>query len=96
MDLNQLRQELDDQEAILLDVREQKEWDEGHLSRAQHLPLSKLNEKVIPLNLPKNKTIYTHCRKGGRAEQAAKILKEKYENVVPLKYSFDELKQELE
>jgi phage shock protein E len=96
MDLNQLREELKTKKAILLDVREKKEWDEGHLKDAQHFPISALNEENIPDHFPQDKIIYTHCKKGGRAQQAANILKKKYKHVNPLKHTFEELKQNLD
>ena len=92
VDLKEVQKKLDNGTAILLDVREQKEWDEAHLSSARLVPLSRISEK-IPDDLPKDKIIYTHCRRGGRAEQAAGLLKTKYENVIALKYSFEELKK---
>ncbi len=92
-DLNQIREEIRDKKAILVDVREPEEWEAEHFIGARLLPLSEIDEKGSPDDLPQDKTIYLHCRKGGRAEMAAKILKEKYPNVVALKTSFDAIKQ---
>lgn len=92
MDLEQVRKELERNQAILLDVREQNEWNQDHLPQSQLIPLSDLEEGLIP-DLPKDKIIYTHCRKGGRAQIAATILKETYTDVVPLKCTFEELKK---
>lgn len=94
MDLNQVRQELEQGKAVLVDVREQEEWDKDHLKHATLHPLSRLNEGDIPQNLPKDKMIYTHCRKGGRAQQAAQILQDYYPEVQPLKFEFEELKKQ--
>jgi rhodanese-related sulfurtransferase len=65
--------------AVLVDVREQAEWDNGHLKAAQLVPLSLLSKDgaVIPATLPKDKPIYLHCRSGGRCLKAAEILKAK-------------------
>ena len=95
MNLEQIRQDLKNEDAILLDVREQDEWDEGHLATARLVPLSALDEEDIPSDLPTDKIIYTHCRKGGRAEVAANILKDKGYNAIPLKYAFEDLQKEL-
>jgi rhodanese-related sulfurtransferase len=65
--------------AVLVDVREQAEWDNGHLKAAQLVSLSVLSKEgaAIPATLPKDKPIYLHCRSGGRCLKAAEILKAK-------------------
>jgi phage shock protein E len=92
-DLSQVKQDLEKGQAILLDVRERDEWNKDRLKNSQLSPLTEMTENGIPTDLPKDKTIYTHCMKGGRAQQAAKMLENHYENVVPLKCKFEELKQ---
>ena len=55
--------------AVLLNVREQSEWDGGHLRWAVHLPLSRLREidaESLARVLPKDKAIYCHCAAGVR------------------------------
>lgn len=70
-----VKKALEDKKAILLDVREKSEWDEGHLKDAMFLPLSKLKKAApMELDLPKNKIIYCHCRAGTRSLQAAELL----------------------
>ncbi|MFT4552708.1 MAG: phage shock protein E [Chlamydiales bacterium] len=91
MDLEKIREELAQNAAILLDVREKDEWDDGHLKNATFLPLSTLKSHEIPGDLPKDKTIYIYCRMGPRAQRAAEILKEVYPNAVPLSIGFNDL-----
>mmetsp|Transcript_21902 Transcript_21902/g.56349 ORF Transcript_21902/g.56349 Transcript_21902/m.56349 type:complete len:147 (-) Transcript_21902:111-551(-) len=62
--------------AQLLDVRERGEWDEGHLPDALLVPLSMLQEGIIPPGVDLSKRIYCHCKKGGRAAKAEGLLKE--------------------
>lgn len=86
---------VDAKSAILIDVREQKEWDDGHLKSAKLVPLSKLNElpegtKSID-GLSKDKIIYCHCRSGGRVLRAAPILKEMGYDIRPLKAGYVDL-----
>ena len=60
----------------VIDVREQDEWDAGHIDYATHLPLSKVEtdaEAVLP---NKNELIITCCAKGARGQKAADKLKE--------------------
>lgn len=69
----------------MLDVRNQDEYDEGHMEDALLIPLHILPIKA-PEALPdKGMKIITCCQHGGRAGQAAVYLeKEGYTNVVVL------------
>ncbi len=78
-------------EPIYIDVREEDEWNQGHLANAIHLPLSGLYEEV-PLTLPKDRPLYLYCARGRRAEIAEKILLPYYPLVQGLKEGFDSLK----
>lgn len=59
--------------AVVLDVRTQPEWDEGHIEGAEHIILD-----TIPENLDKiksfNKPIIAVCKSGGRSGAAQKFL----------------------
>jgi rhodanese-related sulfurtransferase len=94
MDLEKVKRDLENDEAILLDVREQEEWDEEHLPSARLLPLSTLEKGYMPDDLPNGKMIYTHCRRGFRAKQAAQILRDRGFQATPLKPTFEELLKE--
>ena len=54
-----------DQGALLLDVREQDEWDAGHAPQATLIPMSALNERAA--ELPRDRTIVCVCHVGGRS-----------------------------
>jgi phage shock protein E len=81
--------------ALIVDVREQREWDAGHLKDAVLLPQSKLNDDsqlaALLKKLPKDKVIYTHCRAGGRALMCGDILKKEGYDVRPLRAGFEDL-----
>lgn len=79
--------------AVLLDVREQGEWDAGHLATARLIPLSVLGKDTATLaaGLPKDKPIYIHCKAGGRCLAAGALLKPLGYDVRPLKAGYDEL-----
>jgi phage shock protein E len=87
-----------DKKAVLLDVREKAEWDEGHLRDAKLLPLSDLRKGVkvedLMRVLPKDKVIYCHCASGRRCLAAADILKKNGYDVRPLKSGFMALLKE--
>lgn len=95
MDLEQVKKDVETGKALLIDVREQEEWDEGHLPLARHIPLSQIERGVIPDDIPQGKTVYLHCRRGRRAERAAALLKERFPHAIALKYSYEELKNTL-
>ena len=59
--------------ALLLDVREDDEWEAGHAPKAQHLPLGRVEAEAG--SLPKDQPIVAICRVGGRSEKAAVALK---------------------
>ena len=78
-------------EAILIDVREQDEWDSvGHLQVAVLVPLSELKAGDVK-KLPKDKIIYCHCASGGRVMPASAILHKLGYDVRPLKAGYDDL-----
>ena len=51
--------------AVLLDVREQHEWDAGHAPQAVHLPMSALQQRAQ--EIPGDRTIICICHVGGRS-----------------------------
>jgi len=61
--------------AIIVDVREDNEWQEQHIPGAIHIPLGQLNARLAELNRYKNSTIITQCRSGRRSAQALEVLK---------------------
>ena len=58
--LETIKKRLQEKKAVLIDVREQAEWDAGHLKAAQLVPLTKLRAGVKEKSLPKDKIIYCH------------------------------------
>lgn len=71
-DTNTIKEYLD-KGAVVVDVRTQAEWDEGHVEGSKHIVLT-----VIPLKLDEikafNKPVIVVCRSGGRAGQALQHL----------------------
>ena len=68
---------------FLLDVREEYEYQDGHIKGAGNLPLREILGKKD--SLPKDKDIYVYCRSGHRSADAVNFLKslgfEKVHNV---------------
>jgi rhodanese-related sulfurtransferase len=90
-----LRSKIAEKEAVLVDVREKSEWDDGHVEGATPLPLSALKERVDPAALskvpPRDKVSYTHCVVGKRSLTAANILEKLGYDVRSLKPGYKEL-----
>ena len=89
--LETVKKRIKEKKAILIDVREQGEWDAGHLQAAQLVPLSKLRAGVKEKDLPKDKIIYCHCRSGGRVLIATSVLKPLGYDIRPLKAGYQQL-----
>ena len=68
---------MDAGDVIVLDVREQYEYDGGHIPGAVLLPLGKIREETAAEVIPeKEDTVLVYCRSGNRSKQAAKALAE--------------------
>lgn len=72
--------------AALLDVREDKEFQEGHILDAIHIPLGKLSGRLGELEELKTKPLVIGCRSGHRSATAcAQLRKNGFETVYNLK-----------
>ena len=56
--------------AVILDVREQDEWDAGHAPGAVHIPLGDLPGRLRELPDTDAGTLAVTCRGGGRSSRA--------------------------
>ncbi|MFH1302498.1 MAG: rhodanese-like domain-containing protein [Planctomycetota bacterium] len=90
-----VKKNVENDKAVLVDVREKGEWDDGHITDATFLPLSKLRNGISPKTLSKriskDQIIYTHCVVGIRSCSAADILLKYGYDVRPLKPGYDDL-----
>ena len=79
---------MDDDDLIILDVREEKERKTGFINTAMHVPMAQVKNKLDTLD--KSKKILTYCRSGTRSNTTAELLcKNHFENVYSLKGGFD-------
>jgi len=58
---------------FILDVRQQEEYDAGHIDNAVLIPLNVLPGRYS--ELPRDKTIVVYCRSGGRSARAVAFLR---------------------
>lgn len=61
--------------AVILDVREDNEYRDGHIVNSVHIPLSYLNDRLKELDKLKDKPVIVGCRSGQRSSQACATLK---------------------
>ncbi|MCF2949519.1 rhodanese-like domain-containing protein [Paraglaciecola aquimarina] len=77
--------EMDKKTHVIIDVRTEKEYQEGHVPAAINIPLQMLQDNFESVQPDKNKTLVLYCRSGYRAGKAAKVLQDKgYTNLVHL------------
>lgn len=60
------------QDAYLLDVREQYEWDAGHAPAAVHIPMGQLGDRAG--EVPRDQEVFVICRSGARSAQVTVAL----------------------
>ena len=71
------KQIMDTQEGyVILDVRSQEEFDDGHIPGAILIPDTEITEKAEQVLTDKNQLILVYCRSGRRSKLAAEALVE--------------------
>jgi sulfur-carrier protein adenylyltransferase/sulfurtransferase len=80
--------------ALWIDVREQDEWQEGHLPGAIHIPRGYLESRIEAAAPDRAQPIVVYCAAGNRSAFGAKSLVELgYENVQSLEGGFTDWKR---
>jgi sulfur-carrier protein adenylyltransferase/sulfurtransferase len=94
VDAARARELVESGEPLVLDVREQDEWDEGHLPNAVHIPRGNLESRIERAAPDHSRPIVVYCAAGNRSAFAAKTLDELgYEDVVSLAGGFTDWKR---
>lgn len=74
------------EDAVVLDIRDKKEYDAGHIVDAVHIPLGKLSERLPELDKYKSRPVVVACKMGQHSGEACKTLESAgFEQVVRLK-----------
>ncbi|NQV69838.1 MAG: rhodanese-like domain-containing protein [Pseudohongiella sp.] len=60
--------------AIVLDIRDKKEFDTGHIVDSINIPLAKLDQRITELQKHKEKPVVVVCKQGQHSADAAKKL----------------------
>lgn len=76
-----------EQDAYIVDVREEAEFAAGHIINAHNIPLSQLRERMN--EIPKDVPVYVHCRSSQRSYYALCCLKGNgYDNIINISGSY--------
>lgn len=77
---------INQEDAVVVDIRSEAEFRQGHILNAVHIPISQLGENIKKLQAHKDRPIITLCRTGQRAPSAAATLrKHDFDKVYALK-----------
>ena len=88
------REAQDIEGAAWVDVREQDEWDEGHIPGAVHIPRGNLESRIEGIVGDRSKPVVVYCASGARSAFAAQSLKELgYEQPMSLAGGFTDWKR---
>jgi sulfur-carrier protein adenylyltransferase/sulfurtransferase len=94
IDATHARDRIESGEPVVVDVREQAEWDEGHIPGAVHVPRGHLESRIERLAPDPSRPVVIYCSAGNRSAFAAKTLAELgYEDVVSLAGGFTDWKR---
>jgi sulfur-carrier protein adenylyltransferase/sulfurtransferase len=104
--LEQVKREIEEVDALragelladgsyaVVDVREQAEWDEGHLPGAVHIPRGYLESRIEQALPDRSQPVLLYCAGGSRSAFAARTLEELgYENVASLAGGYTDWKR---
>ncbi|MBT2582652.1 MBL fold metallo-hydrolase [Planococcus sp. ISL-109] len=81
-------------EAYVLDVRNQTEFDEGHIENAQHIMVGTLKNRLDEVDT--DKTVIVQCQAGARSAIAASVLKANgIDNLVNMTGGYTKWQQEV-
>lgn len=74
--LHEITRLLNNEEAVLVDVREKKDFEQGHIAGAIHIPHTRVAERVSELEPYRDKTIVLADKMGQHAGPVGKQLRQ--------------------
>jgi rhodanese-related sulfurtransferase len=94
LSLNEVVQAMNSDNAVLLDVRDAKEFDNGHVANALNIAHAKVGSNLSLLDKYKDKQIIITCAMGHHAGGVGKLLAKNGFNVARMRGGMMEWKQE--
>src|SRR5256886_13729652 len=76
VDAVRAREVIENDDPVIVDVREQDEWDEGHIPGAIHIPRGYLESRIEGAAPDRSRQILLYCSGGNRSAFAAKTLQD--------------------
>lgn len=70
--------------ALVLDIRDKKEFSEGHVANSLNIPYANLAKRMNELDIHKHRPIILVCKTGTTVSVAGKMLREKGYNALRL------------
>ncbi|OCA89083.1 MBL fold metallo-hydrolase [Pseudobacillus wudalianchiensis] len=93
IDVDQLKAQYEKDDVYVVDIRQQGEWEAGHIPTAHHHMLGYLEEEAE--ELPKDKKIIVHCQSGARSAIGTSLLQAKgFKNIENMASGFAGWKRE--
>jgi molybdopterin/thiamine biosynthesis adenylyltransferase/rhodanese-related sulfurtransferase len=94
LDASHARELIETADPVVVDVREQDEWDEGHIPGALHIPRGYLESRIERAVPDPSQQVVVYCSAGNRSAFAAKSLEEMgYTDVLSLAGGFTDWKR---
>jgi len=74
IDTNKAIELINYQDALVIDVRDDSEYEEGHLPNSKHLPAEKIEDRWVEITKYKDKPIVVIYKSGIRSSHASNVL----------------------
>lgn len=72
--MNAIRLINDNDDALIIDVRESSDFGKGHIRGATNLPLTSFKDKLDKISPDKNAVILAYCTSGASSSKACRLL----------------------
>lgn len=77
---------MNDEQALVLDLRDPSEYSAGHIINARNLPIARFDGEIEKIAKKKDQTIIVYCKSGTQSNLAIqKLLKAGYLNISQIK-----------
>ena len=71
---NEIKEYIDNKSVIIIDLREKREYEQGHVRGSVNIQINDLEKYVY--QYPRDKIMVVYCKTGARSIIAARILKQ--------------------
>jgi len=68
---------INNDDAVVLDVREAADFNNGHIKNAKNIPMSSFKDQLDNLQKDRDKPVLLYCRSGNISAKASRLLKKK-------------------